>query len=117
MSLLDKLNNAQKLAVTYDTKALEILAPPGSGKTRVLTTRVAWLVKEKKIFPGSIVVVTFTNKAANEMKERLRQPYLLGPHLTEFVRMGTFHSFLHACYDVMSISLDWIKTFLLLIQP
>ncbi|CAO3623918.1 unnamed protein product [Cunninghamella blakesleeana] len=93
MSLLDNLNDAQKEAVTYDTKALEILAPPGSGKTRVLTTRVAWLVKEKKVFPGFIVVVTFTNKAANEMKERLEKPNLLGVRSTGFLRMGTFHSF------------------------
>ncbi|KAI8342527.1 P-loop containing nucleoside triphosphate hydrolase protein, partial [Chlamydoabsidia padenii] len=101
---INQLNEYQKEAVTADNKYLQVLAGPGSGKTRVLTTRVAWLIKEKKLKPSSVVVVTFTNKAAKEMKERLEQPSLLGTQ-TKFLRMGTFHSF---CCRMLQRHLDWI---------
>lgn len=106
---MKKLNPAQLEAVSADTRALQILAGPGSGKTRgkekiikafqpidttriVLTSRVAWLVLEKHVDPRQIVVVTFTNKAAREMKTRLESNELLGRELSEQLLMGTFHS-------------------------
>ncbi|KAG0169066.1 hypothetical protein DFQ30_004024 [Apophysomyces sp. BC1015] len=87
-----KLNPVQLQAVKSEARSLQILAGPGSGKTRVLTSRVAWLVLEKKVNPSRIVVVTFTNKAAKEMKERLQGPDLLGQQTSNKLVMGTFHS-------------------------
>ncbi|CEG78325.1 hypothetical protein RMATCC62417_12954 [Rhizopus microsporus] len=83
------LNEQQKKSVLSESKILQILAGPGSGKTRVLTCRVAYLVIEKGISPKNIVVVTFTNKAANEMRERLVK--LLGEIKTKQLLIGTFH--------------------------
>jgi DNA helicase-2/ATP-dependent DNA helicase PcrA len=86
--LLDNLNEAQKLAVTHDKGPLLVLAGAGSGKTRVLTYRVAWLISQKKAMPENIALLTFTNKAAAEMKQRVAE-------LTEYkpTYAGTFHSF------------------------
>ncbi|CAM0141700.1 unnamed protein product [Umbelopsis sp. WA50703] len=70
-NVLESMNSVQRNATTSEDQILQILAGPGSGKTRVLTARVAWLVKEKNVNPRNILVVTFTNKAANEMRERL----------------------------------------------
>ncbi|KAI9280982.1 P-loop containing nucleoside triphosphate hydrolase protein [Umbelopsis sp. AD052] len=89
--VLNKMNSAQYQAATSDAKVLQILAGPGSGKTRVLTTRVAWLVKERNVDPDTILVVTFTNKAANEMRNRLQSNDLLGSDSTRLM-MGTFHA-------------------------
>lgn len=90
-SYLSILSQAQYGAVTADPdEPLQILAGPGSGKTRVLVSRVAWLILEKKISPRDMVVVTFTNKAANEMKERLLK--LIGKEQTENLVLGTFHA-------------------------
>ena len=68
---LKNLNKAQKEAVTHLDGPLLIVAGAGSGKTRVLTARIANIIKEKKAFPNQILAVTFTNKAAKEMKARL----------------------------------------------
>ncbi|GAA5859197.1 hypothetical protein JCM8547_008911 [Rhodosporidiobolus lusitaniae] len=88
---LADLNPAQLEAVTASPSAgLAVHAGPGSGKTKVLTTRVAWLIQEAKIKPEELVVVTFTNKAANEMRVRLAK--LVGPAVVDKVVMGTFHS-------------------------
>ncbi|KAG1474507.1 hypothetical protein G6F56_000323 [Rhizopus delemar] len=87
---IETLNSVQKESVLSDATTLQILAGPGSGKTRVLTCRVAHLVIEKGVSPKDIIVVTFTNKAANEMKKRLFQ--LIGEMKTSSLLIGTFHS-------------------------
>ena len=69
-SYLDLLNEEQRAAVVHEGSPLLILAGAGSGKTRVITTKIAYLIKEKNIDPWSILSVTFTKKAANEMRER-----------------------------------------------
>lgn len=87
--ILADLNAAQHQAVTHDRGPLLILAGAGSGKTRAITRRIAWLVRERAVHPSRILAVTFTNKAAAEMRERVAR--LLGD--VDAPRwMGTFHS-------------------------
>ena len=91
MSLLfESLNEAQKKAAFFVDGSSLILAGAGSGKTRVLIAKVVYLIKEKKVPPSSIMMVTFTNKAALEMKERIEKE--LGSNL-KLGYIGTFHSF------------------------
>ena len=87
---LNKLNNAQKEAVLYLDGPLLIVAGAGSGKTKVLTSRIAHIIKEKRAFPNQILSVTFTNKAANEMQTRVSK--MLGSTATSLSWLGTFHS-------------------------
>jgi len=87
---LKNLNNAQKEAVLHMDGPLLIVAGAGSGKTRVLTSRIANIIKEKKAFPNQILSVTFTNKAANEMQKRVSQ--ILGSSAIGLSWLGTFHS-------------------------
>ncbi len=94
-NFLSRLNRQQKKAVKYEGGPLLVLAGAGSGKTRVLTHRVAWLIAEKKASPENTLLLTFTNKAAGEMKERIGK---LTKHTPGFA--GTFHSF---CVRVLRI--------------
>ena len=87
--ILSALNEQQKQAVLATNGPVLVIAGPGSGKTRVLTTRVAYLIKEKSVDPSSILCVTFTNKAANEMRTRIG--VLMGAQVT-VPWIGTFHS-------------------------
>src|SRR5574344_2479054 len=87
---LDYLNEMQRKAVLAGDGPLLIIAGAGSGKTSVLTTRVAYLIKEKGVSPKNIVAITFTNKAAKEMKERIID--LVGSVGYE-IQISTFHSF------------------------
>jgi DNA helicase-2/ATP-dependent DNA helicase PcrA len=86
------LNQAQTDAVTSDAQHLLVLAGAGSGKTRVLTTRIAWCCQEHGLSPWGILAVTFTNKAAAEMRHRLET--LLGMP-TQALWVGTFHGLAH----------------------
>ena len=89
-SYLNSLNNQQKLAVSNTEGPLQILAGAGSGKTKVLTSRIAYLIQQKKCFGQQILCVTFTNKAANEMRERVLK--LVNSKSVAFPWLGTFHS-------------------------
>ena len=87
-NLLENLNNEQKEAVQTVTGPLLILAGAGSGKTKVLTTRIAYMIK-KGVKPQNILAVTFTNKAAKEMKARLGS--MIGENTVKYMWVGTFH--------------------------
>ena len=90
MDVLRDLNPQQKKSVAASDGPVLVLAGPGSGKTRVLTFRVAWLVLERDVAPWRVMAVTFTNKAAREMKERLQG--LLGHEQASSLTLGTFHA-------------------------
>ncbi|MEH0419056.1 DNA helicase PcrA [Streptomyces sp. B21-083] len=94
-ALLDGLNENQRAAVVHADTPLLIVAGAGSGKTRVLTHRIAYLLGERSVHPGQILAITFTNKAAGEMKERVEQ--LVGPRANAMWVM-TFHS---ACVRIL----------------
>lgn len=89
----DGLNDEQARAVTHGDGPLLILAGAGSGKTKTLTHRIAYLIGELKVFPSRILAVTFTNKAAKEMRQRLAQLLSENADNRQFMPwMGTFHS-------------------------
>lgn len=90
MSLLENLNDNQKEAVLCTDQHLRIIAGAGSGKTRVVTTRIAYLIQELQVYPNKVLAITFTNKAAKEMKERVQA--LLGD-MSAAVQISTIHSF------------------------
>ncbi|WP_330306797.1 MULTISPECIES: DNA helicase PcrA [unclassified Streptomyces] len=94
-ALLDGLNENQRAAVAHSGSPLLIVAGAGSGKTRVLTHRIAYLLAERNVHPGQILAITFTNKAAGEMKERVE--HLVGPRAGAMWVM-TFHS---ACVRIL----------------
>jgi DNA helicase-2/ATP-dependent DNA helicase PcrA len=93
--LLEGLNEPQRAAVVHAGRPLLVVAGAGSGKTRVLTRRIAWLITERKAHPGSILAITFTNKAAAEMKERVEE--LVGRR-ARIMWVSTFHS---ACVRIL----------------
>ena len=90
MDFLDDLNPQQRKAVTAGPGPVLVIAGPGSGKTRVLTQRVAYLIAAQGVRPWQILAVTFTNKAAREMGARIEN--LLGEQATQGMMLGTFHS-------------------------
>ncbi|SCG79162.1 DNA helicase PcrA [Micromonospora humi] len=94
-ALLDGLNGPQRDAVTHAGSPLLIVAGAGSGKTRVLTNRIAYLLGTRDVHPGEIIAITFTNKAAGEMKERVAA--LVGPR-ARMMWVSTFHS---ACVRIL----------------
>ena len=86
---LENLNEPQKEAVLHLDGPRLMVAGAGSGKTKVLTSRIANIIKEKKAFPNQILAVTFTNKAAKEMQNRVSN--ILGSAATGLSWLGTFH--------------------------
>ena len=100
--LLEGLNDMQYRAVLHDKGPMLILAGAGSGKTRVLTHRIAYLIAERDVSPFSIIARTFTNKAAQEMKERVQR--LVGPG-AENIWVSTFHS---SCVRILRRFIDTI---------
>jgi superfamily I DNA/RNA helicase len=100
--LLDGLNPAQEAAVTHLDSPLLVLAGAGSGKTRVLTRRIAWLIQEQGVSPFAILAITFTNKAADEMKARVGT--LVGS-VAQKMWVSTFHS---ACVRILRRDADAI---------
>ncbi len=89
-SLLDELNEEQRTAVMADNGPLLLLAGAGTGKTRALTTRIAYKIVTQQAWPSQILAVTFTNKAAREMKQRIAQ--MLGETVEGMPWLGTFHA-------------------------
>ncbi|HEC34872.1 MAG TPA: DNA helicase UvrD [Chloroflexi bacterium] len=105
-----RLNPQQRAAVTAPDGPVLVLAGPGSGKTRVLTHRVAWLVLERNVPPWRVMAVTFTNKAAREMRDRLQ--HLLGHARAADLTLGTFHAtcarILHREAEAAGIARDYV---------
>ncbi len=109
-NLLDGLNEQQRQAVTATEGFIRVIAGAGSGKTRALSHRFAYLVNEIGIMPSHILCVTFTNKSANEMRQRIRR--LTGDNDTGYI--STFHSFCVSVLQEDSFAVQYPKSFLVL---
>ncbi len=108
--ILQHLNPAQRKAVTATEGYIRVIAGAGSGKTRALSHRFAFLVNELGILPGNILCVTFTNKAANEMRQRIH--VLTGDNDTGYI--NTFHGFCVSVLQEDSYAIQYPKSFLVL---
>lgn len=108
--ILQGLNDAQREAVSSTEGFIRVIAGAGSGKTRALSRRFAYLVNEVGILPGNILCVTFTNKSANEMRQRIHA--LTGDNDTGFI--STFHSFCVSVLQEDSYAVQYPKSFLVL---
>lgn len=107
--ILSRLNEQQKIAVEHTDGPLLVFAGAGSGKTRVITNRIVYLISEKNISPSNILAVTFTKKAAGEMEQRVKELLLeMGLYSEENVSVGTFHSIgariLRQCADKVGLT-------------
>ena len=110
MDILDRLNRSQTEAVTATEGYIRVIAGAGSGKTRALSHRFAFLVNEIGILPGNILCVTFTNKSANEMRQRIHN--LTGDNDTGYIK--TFHGFCVSVLQEESYAVQYPKSFLVL---
>lgn len=110
MDILDRLNRSQTEAVTATEGYIRVIAGAGSGKTRALSHRFAFLVNEIGILPGNILCVTFTNKSANEMRQRIHN--LTGDNDTGYI--NTFHGFCVSVLQEESYAVQYPKSFLVL---
>ena len=106
---ITSLNDRQKEAVLYNDGPLLIIAGAGAGKTKTLTTKIAYLIEEENVNPHNILAITFTNKAAKEMKDRL---YMLVGDLAKKLQVSTFHSFglklLRENYDALGYDKNFV---------
>ena len=107
--MLSGLNDSQKAAVEYIDGPSLVIAGAGSGKTRVLTYKIAYLIAQAGLKPWEIMALTFTNKAAREMKERISQ--LVGEEDVRYLRMGTFHSIFSHILRVEAETLGYTADF------
>ena len=110
MTDLSILNKEQREAVTSTEGYIRVIAGAGSGKTRALTYRFAYLVNDMGILPGNILCVTFTNKAANEMRSRIHN--LTGDNDTGYI--NTFHGFCVSVLQEDSFAVSYPKSFLVI---
>lgn len=103
-TLLDGMNEAQRRAVTHEGGPLVVLAGPGTGKTRVITSRVAHMILNRGVAPESVLALTYSNKAAGELRERLVR--LIGASAADRVQASTFHGFGHRLLRRFGDALD-----------